>query len=134
MVSFTTKPEVVYGIFCVVKSDGSLRLIINATPANAAMVVSEKVQLPSPSLLASLELPQDTNLHVGKADICNMYHRLRLPAWMVPYFALPAVSARDVGLGAEFGDVDIHGADKQTTAAHAADPHPIAFFDLVIHS
>jgi hypothetical protein len=104
MVSFTIKPEVVNGVFCVAKSDGSLRLIINATPANAAMVVSEKVQLPSPSLLASLELPRGADLHVGKAD---MYHRLRLPAWMVPYFALPAVSARDVGLEAEFGNVDI---------------------------
>ena len=106
-------------------------IYINATPANAAMVVSEKVQLPSPSLLASLELPQGADLHVGKADICNMYHRLRLPAWMVPYFALPAVSARDVGLEAEFGNVNIHpccltlpmGSSHSTFLAQAAHTH-----------
>jgi hypothetical protein len=50
---------------------------------------------------------------------------------MVPYFALPAVSARDVGLEAEFGNVDIHpccltlpmGSSHSTFLAQAAHTH-----------
>jgi hypothetical protein len=54
MVSFTTAPAVVNGVFGVFKKDGMIRLIINATPANAAMRPSEKVLLPSPSLFSAL--------------------------------------------------------------------------------
>jgi hypothetical protein len=130
MVSFTTSPEVVNGIFGVFKKDGMIRLIINATPANDTMVPSEKVQLPSPSLFASLEIPEGKELHVSKTDIDNMYHRLRLPPWMVPYFALPAVSAKELGL-AEFGDQDVYpccltlpmGSSHSTFLAQAAHQH-----------
>jgi hypothetical protein len=130
MVSFTTTPEVVNGIFGVFKKDGKIRLIINATPANDTMVPSEKVQLPSPSLFASLEIPEGKELHVSKTDIDNMYHRLRLPLWMVPFFALPAVSAKELGL-IEFGDRDVYpccltlpmGSSHSTFLAQAAHQH-----------
>jgi hypothetical protein len=130
MVSFTTTPEVVNGIFGVFKKDGMIRLIINATPANDTMVPSEKVQLPSPTLFASLEIPEGKELYVSKTDIDNMYHRLRLPAWMVPYFALPAVSAKELGL-TEFGDQDVYpccltlpmGSSHSTFLAQAAHQH-----------
>jgi hypothetical protein len=131
MVSFTRDPKVVNGIFGVFKKDGAIRLIINATPANDVMVPSEKVQLPSPTLLSSLSIPEGKNLFVSKTDFENMYHRLRLPAWMTPYFALPAVSAKDLGLEAEFGDVDIFpccvtlpmGSSHSTFLAQSAHQH-----------
>jgi hypothetical protein len=130
MVSFTTTPEVVNGLFGVFKKDGMIRLIINATPANDTMMPSEKVQLPSPSLFSSLEIPEGKELHVSKTDIDNMYHRLRLPPWMVPFFALPAVSAKELGL-AEFGDQHVYpccltlpmGSSHSTFLAQAAHQH-----------
>jgi hypothetical protein len=42
---------------------------------------------------------------VAKVDLDNFYHRLTLPMWMRPYFALPPVRAGLVGLAA------LHGAD-----------------------
>jgi hypothetical protein len=32
---------------------------------------------------------------VGKIDVSDFYHRLALPDWMIPFFALPAVSTDD---------------------------------------
>jgi hypothetical protein len=48
--------------------------------------------------MCSLVPDPNRPLYVAKADLDNFYHRLRLPLWMRPYFALPAVSAAEIGL------------------------------------
>ena len=40
---------------------------------------------------------------MAKVDLDNYYHRIRTPAWMHSYFALPPVRAADVGRGDEYG-------------------------------
>ena len=105
MVSFTTKPKIVNGLFGTPKADGLLRFLFDGRPANAAFVPSPRVSLPSPELLGRLEVPKGEKLLVGKSDLDNFYHRLRLPRWMWEYFALPPVRAADLGLEAQFGDV-----------------------------
>ena len=103
MVEFTVDPKVVCGVFAVTKDASSDRFIIDARPANCVFTEPEPVQLPTPDLLARLVADPSRPLYVAKVDLDNFYHRLRLPAWMSPYFALPPVRAGDVGLGDRFG-------------------------------
>lgn len=98
MVVFTTKPKVVNGIFGTPKSGGAIRLVVDGRRANAAFAPSPKVELPTPDLLARLQADSDKVLYAAKADLDNYYHRIRVPAWMHPYFALPSVRAGDVGI------------------------------------
>ena len=98
MLHFTMHPKVVNGIFATPKPDGLQRLIINARPGNHAMVDPPHVSLPTPDVTARLAVPPGHKLYVGKTDIDNFYHRLLLPEWMWPYFALPAVSSAAIGL------------------------------------
>lgn len=103
MVTFTASPVSVNGMFGTPKTDGKLRLVIDARPSNAIWVDSPKVELPAPDLLSKLEVPEGETLFVCKSDLDNYYHRLRLPEWMHPYFALPPVAAADVGLADKYG-------------------------------
>ena len=57
MLSFTRAPAVVNGLFGVHKPDGSMRLIIDARPANATFVEPPRVELPTPDLLPRLQVP-----------------------------------------------------------------------------
>ena len=98
MVEFTTSPKVVNGVFGVPKDGDSIRLIIDARPANAVFVEPPKVNLPTPDLLSQLVAPEGKPFFVAKVDIDNFYHRLALPNWMRPYFALPALSSSALGL------------------------------------
>lgn len=109
MVSFTTAPKVVNGVFAVPKDGDKQRLIIDARPANAHFVDPAKVELPTPDLLAQLVVPTGQPIYVAKVDLDNYYHRLTLPEWLRPYFALPAVRAQDVGVSHIYGaDAMVH--------------------------
>ena len=46
MLSFTTKPKVVNGLFGVAKPDGDIRLILDARPANSVFITPSAVKLP----------------------------------------------------------------------------------------
>jgi hypothetical protein len=98
MVILTRKPKVVNGVFCVRKDGDQLRLIIDARSANSLFVEPPPVKLPTPDLLSRLVSDPSRPLFVAKVDLDNFYHRLRLPVWMRPYFALPPVTADELGL------------------------------------
>lgn len=104
MLSFTTNPKVVNGVFGTPKDGDAIRLIIDARAANQVFIDPPKVKLPTPDLTASLQVPKNMPLFVAKVDLDNFYHRLRLPEWLQPYFALPPLPARSVGLESQFGD------------------------------
>jgi len=104
MVRFVVHPEVVNGCFGAPKSDGKIRFVVDGRPAKAVFVPCPHMEMTSPDQLARLEVPAGQVLHVAKADLDNMFHRIRVPDWMVPYFGLPAVRAADVGVGDDFGD------------------------------
>ena len=108
MLKFVLAPKVVNGLFGVRKDADMIRLIIDARPFNAICVDPPKVELPTPDILAELQVPQDSAFFVAKADLDNYYHRLLLPDWLVPYFALPPVRAADVGLSQLYGDVQLY--------------------------
>lgn len=103
MLDFSLEAKCVNGIFCVPKDGDSLRLIIDARPANAVFVEPDHVHLPTPDLVARLQAPKDSHLFVAKVDLDNFYHRLRLPDWLRPYFALPPVLSDELGLQERFG-------------------------------
>ena len=104
MVRFVVHPKVVNGCFGAPKSDGKIRFVVDGRPAKAVFVPCPHMEMTSPDHLARLEVPAGQVLHVAKADLDNMFHRMRVPEWMIPYFGLPPVRAADVGVGSEFGD------------------------------
>ena len=101
--TFTTEPVVVNGVFGVTKTDGSIRFVVDGRRANACFVPPPKMELPGPDLLARLQVDPDREFFVAKIDLDNFYHRIRVPEWLQPYFALPPVRAGDVGLGDKYG-------------------------------
>lgn len=103
MCRLSTHALVVNGLFCVPKDDWWLRLIIDCRPVNAVFADAPSLVLPTPDVLASARIPRDRRIKVAHSDVDNAFHRMRLPAWMQLYFALPALRAADVGAEAEFG-------------------------------
>ena len=103
MVRFVRKPKAINGVFAAPKSEGRQRLVMDGRPANAVFAASPKVDLPTPDLLAGLFVDASRDFFVAKVDLDNFYHRIKVPAWMTPYFALPAVRAEDVGQQHVFG-------------------------------
>jgi len=104
MIALTRHPMVVNGAFCVPKEGDALRLIIDARYANAHFITPPKIELPTPDLMCHIVTDPNRPLYVAKSDLDNFYHRLRLPVWMQPYFALPAVSAADIGVVGQLVD------------------------------
>ena len=99
MISFTQSPMVVNGLFGVDKDGGaSIRLIVDARPVNSMFIPSPAVNLPTPDLVASFNVPRGTTLHAAKVDLDNFYHRIRLPPQWWPYFALPAIDSSSLCL------------------------------------
>jgi len=84
MVTFTTSPKVVNGVFTVPKDVDKQRLIIDARRANALFVDAPHTDLPTPDLLSRLtvDAATATPLYVGGDDVDNFYHRLRLPGYL----------------------------------------------------
>lgn len=98
MVSFTDSPVVVNAVFAVRKDGDRQRLIIDARGANLCFADSPLVELPNPEVTAALQVPQGAKLYTAKVDLDNFYHRLLLPEWMQPFFALPAVPSGLLGV------------------------------------
>jgi hypothetical protein len=104
MISFTSHPRAINGVFTVAKDEQSDRLIIDAQPANRCFVDSPDVLLPDPSHLLQLQIPPNTELYTGKTDLSNYYHQLGLPEWMQPFFCLPPLTPdelRSLGISAD---------------------------------
>jgi hypothetical protein len=98
MISWTTRPVVVNGIFAVPKKDGTLRLIIDCRPSNVRFIEPENPELPSPSLFSELVADPFQEIYFAKSDVADFYHAFLLPDWLRPYFCLPGVLAGDMGL------------------------------------
>ena len=97
MVAFTAHPKAVNGVFGVPKDGGaSIRLIIDARPANALFKTPPKVQLPTPDVIAQMRVSPQRPFYTAKVDIDNFYHRLECPAWLQPYFALPPICVSEL--------------------------------------
>ena len=82
MISFTRSPIVINGLFGATKPDGSVRLIIDARPANAWFRQPPSVSLPSPEVFSHFLPSTNSEFLVAKSDLDNYYHRLRLPEWL----------------------------------------------------
>ncbi|KAI0560192.1 hypothetical protein FGB62_122g058 [Gracilaria domingensis] len=89
------KPKIINGVFAVPKSEkGVQRLIIDARNANKAFRTPPEIEIPNPGHLARLHLPAGKRLCVGKSDMDDQYHRMKLPDWMNKYFGLPPIALR----------------------------------------
>ena len=100
MLDWLEEPPMCYnGLFAVNKDSNHDRLIIDARPANLYFHEPPALlhRLATPSDFADIIVPPGLSLYVGKADVKNMFHRFRLPQWMVPYFGLPPINGRLLG-------------------------------------
>jgi hypothetical protein len=99
MIAWTRSPRAVNGLFGVPKDPGdaktSLRLIIDARPANALFVDPPHIELPTPDVIGRLSVPRGKKLYIAKADISDFYHRLLMPQSWWAYFALPHLTAAE---------------------------------------
>lgn len=109
MLSFTSQPKAVNGVFTVGKDADFDRLIIDAQPANRLFRDPPGVTLPNPSHLVQLRLEPGSRMFVGKSDFSNYYHHVKLMDWLRDYFALPALT-RD-----EWNSIGVdHGESVET--------------------
>ena len=97
MLAYTTEPRAVNSLFGVAKPDGSTRLIMDGRAANEVFADPPHVELPSPDLLARLQVPQQQQqVWVAKSDLSDFFFRFFIPEWMLPYFAFPSVAAEEL--------------------------------------
>ncbi len=88
---FEHEPTCVNGLFAVKKDESSQRLIFDARRANKFFKVPPALVLTTLSMVAELFVEPGNQLFIGKSDVRNMYHRFRVPDWMVEYFGLPMI-------------------------------------------
>jgi len=96
MISFTSQPKAVNGLFGVEKDANNIRLIINAKPANLFFKPPPPVQLPSPSHLGRLYSDRSERFWIAKCDLESYYHQIRVPDWLQPYLALPSLTSDEL--------------------------------------
>ena len=66
MLSYTTTPVCVNGLFGVAKDGDAIRLIIDCRPVNALLVPSPHVALPTPDIITKFHVPQHQTLYAAK--------------------------------------------------------------------
>jgi hypothetical protein len=93
-----TEPYVINGMFGVRKDVNEQRLILDARPSNAMMVDPPWFNLPTPDLLADIQIRKKQLLYVAKCDISNMFHQFALPQDWYPWFGMPSITTHDVGM------------------------------------
>ena len=121
LLGFSRVPRARIGTFFVWKKGREkMRLILDAREASRIFRDPPGVQLLSAEGLASFQvessgvpavgLPDSLAslmLHFQTADVDNCFHRLRLPAWLRPFFCWPSVTLRELGVAA--ADADLCG-------------------------
>jgi hypothetical protein len=109
MIRFVSHPIIVNGVFAIDKDAFSQRLIFHGAPVNGIFVPPQAVQLPTPEVFTKMQLAnKDHKLFLAKSDARNFFFCFRVPDSYAPFFAMPPVVARAVGLEHVFGDVLIY--------------------------
>lgn len=102
MVAFLPHVHEVNGLFGVWKiKDGcapQIRLIFDGRRANCHHAVPPPVRLPHPSRFGEVVLQPGEVLWVGKLDLKDYYHHLKVPDWIAEYFGLPPLRLADLPL------------------------------------
>jgi hypothetical protein len=96
MLEWTSSPAAVNGVFTLEKDADSDRFILDARWANRLFVDPPHVELPNVSHMVAIRVPRGRRMCTGKSDLSNFYHHLRLPEWLAPYFAMPALSVAEL--------------------------------------
>ena len=98
LIRYSRTPKGQCTVFFVRKKDtGSLRMIVDARGVNRECRSPPSVKLASPESLASIESNEET-VFTATIDIQNCFHRLKMPEYMSDHFALPSVTASQVGV------------------------------------
>ena len=98
MVRVTQKVRGRVSLFCVPKPENRLRLIVDCRVVNRVWERPASVRLPNPGDIASLIVPEDELMYVGKSDLSSFYYQLLLPEWACDWFVLPPLTRAELGL------------------------------------
>ena len=86
------------GLFAVTKKSGKQRLVVDARRANLCFDEPPGVSLPTAAAFSQLELRHGDELHASQFDLSNAFYQKAMPEALRPYFSLPAVQCREVGI------------------------------------
>ena len=107
IIGFTSDENIIErcGMFFVTNNDGTLRLVIDARPANQHFRPSPNMPIGGGSAWASIRIPTKADLHVGQYYVQSYFYRCGIDSSLGYYFGLPAVS---------FGLLERLGVDTST--------------------
>ena len=91
LISFTMKPKVQVGLFCVAKKGGRQRLIVDARRSNKLFAPPPSTVLGSVDAWARLEVGGESEVFLAQEDIKDCFYRLGISQRLGEYFCLPEV-------------------------------------------
>ena len=86
------------GAFFVPKKDGKLRLILDTRGVNEAFLPPPRVRLPTAAALTAVEAIRGQEIFFSGGDIDNCFYRFEAPDVAKPFFTLPGIRARHLGV------------------------------------
>ena len=98
MLCYGTKFLCDVGLFEVAKKSGKLRLVVDARRANLCFDDPLGVSLPTSASFGRLEVAPGQILHCTQFDLSDSFYQFEMPELLRPFFCLPPVTCREVGV------------------------------------
>ncbi|CAK0816896.1 unnamed protein product, partial [Prorocentrum cordatum] len=98
MVELRTRREFEVGVFFVRKKSGRLRLIVDARAVNQALKRPPTIHMASTAALVNMEVEGGAQLEFSIQDIADCFYQFRVPDYMVPWFGMRPLRARQLGV------------------------------------
>ncbi|CAK0824003.1 unnamed protein product, partial [Prorocentrum cordatum] len=97
MVELRTRRDFEVGVFFVKKS-GRLRLIVDARAVNQALKRPPTIHMAPTAALVNMEVEDGAQLEFSIQDIADCFYQFRVPDYMVPWFGMRPLRARQLGV------------------------------------
>ncbi|CAK0819174.1 unnamed protein product, partial [Prorocentrum cordatum] len=98
MVELRTRRDFEVGVFFVKKKSGRLRLIVDARAVNQALKRPPTIHMASTAALVNMEVEDGAQLEFSIQDIADCFYQFRAPDYMVPWFGMRPLRARQLGV------------------------------------
>ncbi|CAK0801682.1 unnamed protein product [Prorocentrum cordatum] len=98
MVELRTRRDFEVGVFFVKKKSGRLRLIVDARAVNQALKRPPTIHMASTAALVNMEVEDGAQLEFSIQDIADCFYQFRVPDYMVPWFGMRPLRARQLGV------------------------------------
>ena len=99
-------------VFFVKKKDGQLRMVLDCRGTNQLFLPPPAVGLTTSESMCRIEMDSSDYVFISKVDVQNCFYQMLIEGELVEYFALPAMSEAELGVG----DFIFRGEDEPDTA------------------